>query len=55
MVEDLADDHEQLARRLRTLARLAENSHDLVTADLATERLSFHEKAIWMLRAILVD
>lgn len=53
MVAHLVDDHEQLTKRLREAALLADESDDLVTADLLTQRLAFHEKAIWMLRAIL--
>ena len=30
---------------------LAEELRDVGSADLLTERLRFHEKAIWMLRA----
>jgi len=53
MVEDLARDHEQLARNLHDLIRVAEEARDQVTADLATERSAFHEKTVWMLRAVL--
>ena len=52
MVEDLAKDHERLARRLHALIELTEGRHDPVTEDLATERSAFHEQAAWMLRAI---
>ncbi len=51
MAEDLVDDHEHLARRMRTLVETAEAADDPATADLATERAAFHEKAAWMLRA----
>ncbi|KGB80740.1 MAG: DNA starvation/stationary phase protection protein [Pseudomonadota bacterium] len=52
MVEDLAGDHEQVATRLHELIEVAEKHSDDVTADLATARSAFHEKAAWMLRAI---
>ena len=52
MVDHLAADHEQLVRRLREAALAAEEMDDLVTTDLLTARMAFHEKAIWMLRAI---
>lgn len=52
MVEELARDHEKMVKRLRQAAIDADEVDDLVTADLLTERLAFHEKAIWMLRAI---
>lgn len=51
MVEDLAADHERVAQRLRELVAVAEERLDAVTADLATARCAFHEKAAWMLRA----
>ena len=55
MVEELVDDHEALARLLREGAGQAEELEDFVTHDLLTARLAFHEKAIWMLRAIVAD
>lgn len=53
MVHNLVDDHETAVRRLRGSIELAENAKDYATADLLTERIAFHEKAIWMLRAIV--
>jgi len=55
MVSDLAEDHERVAHRLHALIRLADGGNDDVTADLATARSAFHEKAAWMLRAIAAD
>ncbi len=52
MCKDLAADHERVAHRLHALIEVAEKRRDMVTADLATERSAFHEKAAWMLRAI---
>lgn len=52
MAADLAADHERLAHRLHALIELTEFRKDAVTADLATARAAFHEKAAWMLRAI---
>ncbi|MEJ6391948.1 DNA starvation/stationary phase protection protein [Gymnodinialimonas sp. 2305UL16-5] len=52
MVEDLAQDHAQLAYRLHALINLVEGRQDPVTEDLATERSAFHEQAAWMLRSI---
>ena len=52
MVEDLARDHESLAKRLHALIDLVEGRRDPVTEDLATGRSAFHEQAAWMLRAI---
>lgn len=53
MVGQLIKDHETLSRRLREVAQDADEAGDLVTADLLTQRLTFHEKAIWMLRATI--
>ncbi len=55
MVEELVEDHEALVRLIREGAAQAEDVNDFVTHDLLTERLAFHEKAIWMLRAIVAD
>ena len=51
MVEDLAADHEKLAKACHMLVELADKQKDPVTVDLATRRSAFHEKAAWMLRA----
>ncbi|TNF19755.1 MAG: DNA starvation/stationary phase protection protein [Rhodobacteraceae bacterium] len=51
MVRDLQADHEALAQRMRALVERAEAVSDPVTADIATTRAAFHEKAAWMLRA----
>jgi starvation-inducible DNA-binding protein len=51
MVKDLQSDHERLAGKMRALVETAEAAEDPATADLATERAAFHEKAAWMLRA----
>lgn len=52
MATDLAGDHERVAHRLRALIEIAETRKDAVTADLATQRAAFHEKAAWMMRSI---
>ncbi|WP_116133987.1 Dps family protein [Tropicimonas sp. IMCC34043] len=52
MAADLARDHERVAFRLHALIELSEAGKDMVTADLATSRAAFHEKAAWMLNAI---
>ena len=53
MVEQLVSDHEQLIRDAREAAKHAEENSDFVSHDLLTERLAFHEQAVWMLRAIV--
>ncbi|WP_112323567.1 Dps family protein [Oceanibium sediminis] len=55
MVAELAADHETVAHRLHALIELAETHKDGVTADLATARSAFHEKAAWMLRALIAE
>lgn len=51
MVDDLITEHEAICRQMREAAEKAGDNRDVVTEDLMTERLAFHEKAIWMLRA----
>lgn len=53
MVENLVKDHEAIVRRLREATVEAERQHDLATAGMLTDRMEFHEKAIWMLRAVV--
>lgn len=55
MIADLASDHEAVAKRFREAVELAEENNDPVSADMLTERIQFHEKAVWMLRAILTS
>jgi starvation-inducible DNA-binding protein len=53
MIENLVKDHETVAKRFRETGELAEEHHDPVTADMLTERIQFHEQAVWMLKAII--
>jgi len=53
MVEALIGDHEAIVRSMREIAIKAEQADDFVTHDILVGRLTFHEKAIWMLRAIV--
>lgn len=53
MISDLVDQHDLLAAQMRDVAGLAGEHKDLVTEDLLTGRIAFHEKAAWMLRAML--
>lgn len=53
LLADLVADHESLCREMREAADTADEAGDLVTNDMLVERLTFHEKAIWMLRAML--
>lgn len=53
MVENLVRDHERVVRRLREATVAAEDLHDAVTAGMLTDRMQFHEQAVWMLRAVI--
>lgn len=53
MVESLVNDHEAIVRRLRETTIAAEELHDAVTAGMLTDRMQFHEQAVWMLRAVI--
>lgn len=55
MVEDLIADHEKAVRDMRKAATAADEAGDVVTADMLTDRLTFHEKALWMLRATIAS
>jgi starvation-inducible DNA-binding protein len=51
----LCADHETAARTFREATRQATECEDVVTADLLTERMAVHEKAAWMLRAMVQE
>ncbi|MFD2261923.1 Dps family protein [Lacibacterium aquatile] len=53
MVENLLKDHKTAAASARTVIEAAEAVDDSVSADLATERVAFHDKTIWMLGALV--
>lgn len=55
MVRDLIETHEEAVRTMREAAGKAGDADDVVTEDMLTQRLTFHEKALWMLRAISAD
>ena len=52
MIEELITDHEAVVRFMREAAGEADDEGDIVTHDLFVRRMSFHEKAIWMLRSV---
>ena len=54
MVLDLATDHAAVAAGFHALVKLADESNDPATADLATRRATYHEQAAWMLRATAI-
>jgi starvation-inducible DNA-binding protein len=53
MIRDLIAGNELAVRRMREVAITAEELDDSVTHDLLTERMGEHEKAIWMLKAVV--
>ncbi len=55
MIADLVTQHEAMSARMRDMATYAGDNGDVVTEDLLTERITFHEKAAWMLRALITE
>jgi starvation-inducible DNA-binding protein len=55
MLETLCNDNEIVVRRFRSAIPQAEAADDHVTADMLTDRIAYHEKAIWMLRSLLAQ
>ena len=55
MIRILAEGHEATARSARSLFPVADEAGDQATADLATHRVAVHEKAAWLLRALLAE
>lgn len=55
MVETLASDNENLARRMSEASDIAESIGDKVTEDMLIARMKVHEQNAWMLRAIAAD
>jgi starvation-inducible DNA-binding protein len=53
MIKALKKGHEIIAERIRPLISVAADAEDEVTAGLLTDRLTVHEKAQWMLRAMI--
>lgn len=53
MVRNLVTAHEAVAVTARFVVAVATDKGDVATADIATERIEVHEKAIWMLRSTI--
>jgi starvation-inducible DNA-binding protein len=53
IVEDLIADHEAAVRMMRQVALKADDMEDIVTHDMLVARMTWHEKTIWMLRAVV--
>ncbi len=55
MIAQLISDHETIARTFRETVEMANDSGDVVTADLLTDRIYAHDKAAWMFRATIAQ
>jgi starvation-inducible DNA-binding protein len=53
MLRQLLADHRSAVRTAETAVAAAEAGDDVGSADLATQRIRSHEKAAWMLEALL--
>ena len=53
MTQQLVEGHEACVRTARGTFKLADKADDQPTADLATQRMEYHEKTAWMLRSLL--
>ena len=53
MVLQLIEGQESVVKTSRAVLRLAEEAQDDASADIATQRISLHEKNAWMLRSLL--
>lgn len=53
MLKELVEGHEALSQMGRPLISRFQEIHDDVSSDLLIKRLTFHEKAAWMLRSHL--
>ena len=53
MLNELIGDHMVLIAQLRTVAAAAKAADDDVTDEILTGRLTFHEDALWKLRALV--
>jgi starvation-inducible DNA-binding protein len=55
MIAELLSDHETCARSVRQALWIARSNVDAPTEDLLTQRLTAHEKAVWMLKSLLAE
>ena len=51
MIANLLNDHETCSKEARSVHKIASKAEDEVTVDLMVQRMAFHDKAAWMLRA----
>ena len=52
MLNMLVDDHQTAVTNMRAAIGWCEDKNDYVTADLLIRRMSWHEQAVWMLKAL---
>lgn len=52
MLVNLLKSHELCSKEARAVLKVAEEAEDEVTVDLMVQRMNFHDKAAWMLRAL---
>lgn len=53
MVKNLLQANQQCSKQAREVLKIAEDAEDEVTIDMMVGRMTEHDKAAWMLRAIL--
>lgn len=53
MIRQLVEGHETVVRVSREALAQADGVNDVVTVDLLTQRINYHEKTSWMLRSFL--
>lgn len=55
MLNNLLDAHEAASKEARKVADIAEDADDMATSDMMVDRMKVHDKAAWMLRALLTE
>ncbi len=53
MLENLISENENAVKLCQTAKKAAQSSHDDESENLLVERITAHQKAIWMLRSVL--
>lgn len=52
MVRELIGDNEAIARTIRAALATAQDAGDEATAGLLADRLTYHEKQVWMMKSV---
>lgn len=55
MLDELVNDHEKMSLHIRKAITAAESEKDVVSSDILTQQLRFHEDAIWMFKSVLTS